>query len=97
MIAKIYNLYCEAEDELCDAQEYAKRASGYKGKEIGRMYHEMSEDEYKHANYLIEIAKLMLKDEVKEISDDMKNVVDAMYNRYLDKAAIAKAAIDSYK
>lgn len=96
MMKTVYKLYKQAEDELHSSMKYAENAALYKGKEMGEMYHEMSMDEMKHANYLVEMAKHKVAKEDGEDAMHYKTLSDVMEKEYLHCKAKAKAAIDMY-
>ena len=96
-MTKIKKLADEIMDELDSAKEYAEEYLAFKAKDDGsknygtwaKRYHEMADDELKHAGYLHD----RVVEEIEELRkvytppQDMMEKWDADHKKYIEKAA----------
>ena len=96
----IKELCDEIMDELHSAKEYAEEYLTFKAKDDGsknygtwaKRYHEMAEDELKHANYIHErvVAEIEELKKVYTPPQEMMEKWDADHKKYIEKAAWIK-------
>lgn len=88
---KIHDYIDRICDELDDAKEYAERYILNKGwnQQWGKMYHEMAEDELKHAEYLKQIATEHIG-MLDWIPDESRYAWDACVAGFSERAAVIR-------
>ena len=90
------------EEEISDAERYAKCALKYKDERtsLAQTFYNLSLDEMKHMNMLHdEVVKIIneYKASGAEVPPEMKAVYDYLHRKQIDKAAAVKVIMESYK
>lgn len=97
----IKELCCDIEEEVCDAEKYARKALLYKEEypALARTYHNLADEEIGHASKLhAHVAQLI--DEYNRQNGEppaaMKAVYEFLHQRQIDKAAEVKVLTDMF-
>lgn len=90
------------EDEIADAEKYAKCALKYKEERpsLAQTFYNLSTDEMKHMNMLHdEVVKIIneYKAQGQEVPPEMQSVYDYLHRKQIDKATMVKIIMESYK
>lgn len=90
------------EEELDDAEKYAKCAMKHKEDDVimGKMFYDMSVDELKHSLMLHEQAVKLInayKAEGKEVPEAMQAVYDYLHEKHVEKYNDIKVMQNTYK
>ena len=99
IIEKLSNMI---EDEMNDAEKYAKCALKYKDERpsLGQTFHALSIDEMKHKDMLHdEVVKIIneFRASGTEVPADMQAVYDYLHKKHIDRATEIKIIIESYR
>ena len=90
------------EEELADAEKYAKCALKYKEERpsLAQTFYNLSIDEMKHMNMLHdEVVKIIneYRSQGQEVPPEMQAVYDYLHKKQIDKATSNKIIMESYK